>query len=431
MPFDSPSNTAAEKHGGIGNPIDFGKSLFVGAVESPWNGLAQLTHLPEMHVTGEYNSNSVLAGAGSLIGSVADFMAVSKGIDKAADFMGKGGAFESANASAAKMAGIGALYGGVFTPNNSGLDRLKAAGVDGITFGAMSKATSGLMAGRDLGFAGKLKAGVLGGAAGGGANVAGDMLFNYDKPNSFKDAASRIGQYAAFGGLFAGGNELVGRLSDRIGARSDPPATPDTAPSDPADAPATRSHSAIRYPEDNATPELTLIPSGNGRYGPVDQPQTDVAPNAAVNARPDMHEYSDQNDLYQRRMHAEDVSRALDDAMLPVHSPVSRALAENENIAELPREAKVEVLKGASTYLNSQFGSSEASAATERAGSLSSAEVNAIRAIMETSRGVHDGEVLCADPDFVDSVAKQGSLAGGGWSDYRDAYFKAVHSNAG
>ena len=157
----------------FGTAADFSDSLIHSAIEDPINGIAGLCH-KQVHLTGDYNQDSLAAKGGQVIGMAADFI----GLSKAADLVpGVAGLSATTAGTAFKMGALGGVYGGLLTP---GADRLKTAAVDVLTFGAMGGVGKALdlKAGvsRSLGM--DVKNGALSGAAGGLVNAESSSFVN-------------------------------------------------------------------------------------------------------------------------------------------------------------------------------------------------------------------------------------------------------------
>ena len=205
------------------NVVDFGKEFVHSAVANPWNGFVQIAdkipgvNLPEMHSQGADHKDSIGAKAGALGGFVVDFAALSsatKGLSK--PLMRMAGIGEtSALASAATMGLTGAVYGGVFTPTESGGDllssRLKQAGVQAGTFAAMGLTTSALGGGFEGTLAHRVGVNAFSGAVGGGTNaVLNERLMN-NRWATGSEIAQQAGTFAAFGAAFAGVDYAIGK----------------------------------------------------------------------------------------------------------------------------------------------------------------------------------------------------------------------------
>lgn len=174
---------------------DFGKSLVQGAVISPlWNGLGgavSLGYLPQVSIVNTDNASKseidryaqelggglgvaldiglLLKGKGALFGGAIETRAA------AGSVLGKQSLFMQSIFKATEGAQVGAVYGAVFTPSdpNESLlwGRIKNAGSDAITFGAMNGLSHtlgnfGLLAKVNRGFAGGIKDMAVNGLAG-------------------------------------------------------------------------------------------------------------------------------------------------------------------------------------------------------------------------------------------------------------------------
>ncbi|MBS1953444.1 MAG: hypothetical protein JST89_04635 [Cyanobacteria bacterium SZAS-4] len=205
------------------NATDFGKELVHSALVNPYNAVAQIAdkagaHLPTIEMQGADNKDSIGAKAGALAGFVVDFAALSiatKGATK--PLLSSMGVSETSALSRATTMGVtGAVYGGIFTPTESGQDlltsRLKQAGVQAGTFASMSLATSAL-GGAEFEGALLRRVGVnaAGGAVGGATNaLLNERLIN-DRWATGKEIAQQAGTFALFGAAFAGVDYAIGK----------------------------------------------------------------------------------------------------------------------------------------------------------------------------------------------------------------------------
>ena len=198
---------------------DFGRGLFYGAVEGPYNGAAQLTnhltsaHLPELHLVDETTLDRSVGGVlGKVTGVAVDVVAASIATGGIADAVGgASGAGLSVGAAALRAGAVGAAYSGVFQPTDSNSpnflqDRLKNGAIGFGTFAAMGGTASaldglGLFAvpeARTL--AGSMTYGALSGAAGGVVNSEATALLKDGKiAPDLKTLATDTASYAAFG----------------------------------------------------------------------------------------------------------------------------------------------------------------------------------------------------------------------------------------
>lgn len=137
MPFE---NDISKPNHSIGSPVDLVAGIFQGAIQRPWNGIAQLTHLPEMHITGE--AQSTLGRVGETAGSFADFFGLYKAADSAASSAARRGLFKSADMPFTKGLMVGGIYNGVMQPDLSLSDRMKQGVTWGLLLGGTNKAAT-------------------------------------------------------------------------------------------------------------------------------------------------------------------------------------------------------------------------------------------------------------------------------------------------
>ncbi len=202
---------------------DFGKELVQSAVANPWNALVQIADkipgakLAEMHMPAAVHKDSAGAMAGALCGFVIDFAIVAlatKGLCKPV-FAATGIGEASTLARAATTSLAGGLYGGVFTPSQSGhnlfTSRLQQAGVQAGTFAAMSLATSALGGGYKGSLALRMEDNAIGGAIGGGTNAILNHGLIDHRWASGGEIVRQAGSFAAFGAAFAAADYALGR----------------------------------------------------------------------------------------------------------------------------------------------------------------------------------------------------------------------------
>jgi hypothetical protein len=197
------------------SPIDLARGILDGALQQPWNALAQVTgdRLPAMHLVGD-KDQSLARKAGNIAGSVIDLLILSRLTGKATSSLFQH--LPGVLASGVKFGMDGAIYGGIFTQsdNNKGLlrGRLQNAAINGLTFAAMGS-TSHVFQDEGVFGATSLKTEVLRGALyggiGGTTHAFAQAAINDHRlaklPDTLKDALS----YAAFGGIFGATHRLL------------------------------------------------------------------------------------------------------------------------------------------------------------------------------------------------------------------------------
>ncbi|HEY9712500.1 MAG TPA: hypothetical protein V6C72_03460, partial [Chroococcales cyanobacterium] len=220
---------------------DFAGSFADSAFVKPLDGAAQLLHLPEIPTIsgsdqpGSAAKSSVASEVGSALGMVVPYFVLSKGVDFALGGAAAGEAAESvmtANSIALKSsiarAGLtGAIYGGIFTPTEGGSltdtlkQRLTNTALDGSTFALFSGASTALGNSSFLskigtqgagGIAKDMAVNAVAGLPAGLWSAEAGSLATTGHTASLQDAASAAGQYALFGGAFAGLSRGTGFL---------------------------------------------------------------------------------------------------------------------------------------------------------------------------------------------------------------------------
>lgn len=218
MSFEAANGPAQKQEFSLGNPGNFVEGCFNGLIGNPWHAIVQLKNGSTSQHADATANNTVASKAGEMLGTVADFVVLSK----AADLIpGVSALAETALGSGVKLGAIGGLYGGFLTPTNGQnlvSDRFKSAITGGLTFGVMGGVARYIAPAPEVAnsLATQIKIGSISGAFGGFAGALGTSALNRQM-ESPTQILSTVAYNAAFGALFGVGGHFVDTVTSKLG----------------------------------------------------------------------------------------------------------------------------------------------------------------------------------------------------------------------
>jgi len=221
----------AKDSGGILSGVsDALHSAAYSAIEQPLDGVAQIvSHVTPWTISGpgwvsKPEHDNLWTSAGSVVGNVADFYVLSKGVG-----LGRQSMFGRAASVPILEAGTtGALFELTMPVDDKDFygNKLRNAAIGFGTFATMNGASIGLRnytaMGKTTGFLGTVGVSGLSGAAGGLSHSLLDSGFN-SKPITLEGVGKDVASYGAFGAMFGaldyGVNKGTGAITSRINDR--------------------------------------------------------------------------------------------------------------------------------------------------------------------------------------------------------------------